>query len=267
MSATSESAPKPDPAGLLAEETTRREQAEAKVQALTAELSRLRVEVQSLLYAVGHDLQRPLRHARSFAEVLQRRCKSQLDAENAHYLDRIVSAGHEGQELLEAMLHLSRIVTRGAPPAPTDAEAAFDQARTRLDGPIREAGAEVSRTALPRVLADPAQLQELFERLLDNAVKFRLPGQAPRVRVSAQREGDQWVFSVADNGIGIDPKFHERIFILFQRLHTPSEYPGIGLGLTAAQRIVERHGGRIWVESQAGQGATFHFSLPGTPPA
>jgi light-regulated signal transduction histidine kinase (bacteriophytochrome) len=262
---------RPPPAGPPGADALRLAQ---EVNALRSELARLRQESQTLLYSLAHDLQRPMRHARSFAEILQRHCGATLDAESAHYLDRIVSAGQEGQAMLDGLLQVSRVVSRGAPLEPTDSAAAFDAARARLAERIRQAGAQVGRGALPVVTADPSQLQELFERLLDNALKFRRPDVPPVVDVSAERvappgaEAAGWRFRVRDNGIGVDPKSHDRIFTLFQRLHTAAEYPGVGLGLAVCKHIVERHGGRIGVESQAGQGAVFFFTLPdAAPPA
>jgi len=151
--------------------------------------------------------------------------------------------------------------TRGAELVPTETTEVLDRALESLRAAVQEAGATVERERMPSVLADPSQLEHLFTNLIGNAIKFR--GQEPpRIRVGARRDGTRCVFSVQDNGIGIDPQYFERIFVIFQRLHGKDEFPGTGIGLAICKKIVERHGGRIWVESRGGQGTTFLFTLP-----
>jgi light-regulated signal transduction histidine kinase (bacteriophytochrome) len=165
------------------------------------------------------------------------------------------------QRLIEDLLCYSRVGTRGKPFEPTDCNAVFEQALVNLKAAIAESGAEITRSDLPTLPADRSQLEQLFQNLLSNAIKFR-HNSPPRIRVAAEVEGDHWVFSVADNGIGIESRFADRIFAIFQRLHTRREYPGTGIGLAICKKIVERHGGRIWMRSSPGQGSTFYFTLP-----
>jgi light-regulated signal transduction histidine kinase (bacteriophytochrome) len=165
------------------------------------------------------------------------------------------------QRLIEDLLAFSRVGTRGGAFAPTEVSAVLDRALASLKLAIEETGATVTRNGLPTVSADAGQLEHVFLNLISNALKFR--GTAPlEIRLAAERRDREWLFSVRDNGIGIDPQYFERIFIIFQRLHGQSDYPGTGLGLAICKKIVERHGGQIWVESQPGQGATFSFTLP-----
>jgi light-regulated signal transduction histidine kinase (bacteriophytochrome) len=163
--------------------------------------------------------------------------------------------------LINDLLTYSRVGTRGKPLEPTDCEAVFDQSVSNLKVAVEESGARVTHDSLPTVMADSSQLEELFQNLIGNAIKFH-GEEPPRVHVSVRPDGNQWVFSVRDNGIGIAPEFAERIFIIFQRLHGNEKYPGTGIGLAVCKKIVECHGGRIWVESELGKGATFYFTLP-----
>jgi light-regulated signal transduction histidine kinase (bacteriophytochrome) len=163
--------------------------------------------------------------------------------------------------MIEALLDLSRVGRRGKAPAPTDVEAILDRTLTSLDKAIEETRAAVTHDPLPTVMADEAQLAQVFQNLIANAIKFQREDVPPQVHVSAERQDEEWVFSVADNGIGIDPEQAERIFHIFQRLHTEDEYPGLGMGLALCKRIVERHGGHIWMESTPGNGTTFLFTL------
>ena len=169
------------------------------------------------------------------------------------------------QRLIEDLLAFSRLGTRGATPVPTEAGTALDGALAGLKLATDEAGATITHDPLPTVLADPGQLEHLFANLVGNALKFRGP-EPPRVHIGASQDGapgGRWLFSVRDNGIGIDPQYFERIFVIFQRLHERDAYPGTGIGLAICKKIVERHGGRVWVESAPGRGATFLFTLPG----
>jgi signal transduction histidine kinase len=217
--------------------------------------------LEEFAYVASHDLQEPLRTVASFTQLLQKRYAGRLDSQADEYIAFAVDGALRMQQLIADILAYSRITTHAKPAAPVDLTAIVDRALANLQAAIAETRAEVvvERT-LPTVPGDAAQLLQLFQNLLGNALKYhRSP--SPRVTVNAVCEGDEWLFSVADNGIGIAPEYFERIFRIFTRLHTRAEYSGTGIGLALCRRIVERHGGRIWVESREGNGATFFFTL------
>lgn len=196
-----------------------------------------------------------------FVQLLQRRYAGRLDAEADKYIDFAVDGAKRMQTLINDLLAYSRVGTRGRELSLTDSGAALQQALANLRTSIDEAGAQITNGDLPTVRADEMQLVQLLQNLIGNAIKFR--GESPpAIHVDARREEDRWRFAVSDNGIGIGPQFKDRIFLIFQRLHTREHYPGTGIGLAICKKIVDRHGGRIWVESRAGQGATFYFTLP-----
>jgi len=228
------------------------------------ELRRSNEELERFAYVASHDLQEPLRTVTSYVQLLARRYRDKLDADAAEFIEFAVQGAMRMQRLIEDLLAFSRVGTRAAALVPTDANAALDAALENLKAAAGEAGATLTRGPLPTVLADPVQLGQLFTNLVGNAVKFR-GTEPPRVQIGAERDGTQWVFRVRDNGIGIDPQYFERIFVIFQRLHGRNEYPGTGIGLAVCRKIVERHGGRIWVESEEGGGATFSFTLSAAP--
>ena len=228
------------------------------------ELRRSNEELERFAYVASHDLQEPLRTVTSYVQLLARRYRDKLDADAGEFIEFAVQGAMRMQRLIEDLLAFSRVGTRAAALVPTDANAALDAALENLKAAAGEAGATLTRGPLPRVLADPVQLGQLFTNLVGNAVKFR-GTEPPRVQIGAERDGTQWVFRVRDNGIGIDPQYFERIFVIFQRLHGRNEYPGTGIGLAVCRKIVERHGGRIWVESEEGGGATFSFTLSAAP--
>jgi hypothetical protein len=225
------------------------------------ELQRSNEELQQFAYVASHDLQEPLRMVSSFTQLLARRYKDQLDDDARDFISYAVDGANRMQELINDLLTFSRVNTRGQPFTPTDCNVALGRARANLRMAIEESEALVTNDELPTVMADEGQLTRLFQNLIDNAIKFA-GDEPPRVHVSAERAEGEWVFSVRDNGIGIEPQYRERIFVIFQQLHGPEDYGGTGIGLAICKRIVERHGGRIWVESELGEGSTFHFTLP-----
>ena len=224
------------------------------------ELARSNAELEQFAYVASHDLQEPLRMVASYVGLLERRYRGKLDADADEFIEFAVDGARRMQALLNGLLDLSRVGTRGRDPEPTESEAVLREALLNLEQAIGEAGAEVSHDPLPTVLGDRVQLTQLFQNLVSNAVKFNASGK-PRVAVTARRAGSMWEFGVADNGIGIDPAHFDRIFEVFQRLHTRDAYAGTGIGLSMCRKIVERHGGTIWPEFTKRQGATFRFTL------
>ncbi len=242
-------------------EITERRRAEAALKDRTRELERSNADLEQFAYVASHDLQEPLRMVASFTQLLAARYKGKLDAEADEFIGYAVEGATRMQSLIEGLLSFARVGTRGKELKPTNSLAVFSRSLQSLDLALRESKATVTNGSLPVVAADESQLEQLFQNLIGNAVKFCGP-QAPQVHVSAHRNGKEWIFSVKDNGIGIEPQYQGRIFVIFQRLHPRSEYPGTGIGLSICKKIVERHGGRIWVESARGQGSTFHFTMP-----
>jgi len=227
------------------------------------ELLRSNRELEQFAYVASHDLQEPLRTVSSSTQLLARRYQGRLDATADKFIAFAVDGANRMQRLINDLLAYSRVGTRGKEFAPTDCNTSFDQALANLKAAIEESGAVVTRGPLPTVKADKLQIGQLLQNMIGNAIQYH-GHEPPRVHVSAEQKGNEneWVFSVRDNGIGIDRQYAERIFVIFQRLHTREEYPGTGIGLAICKKIVERHGRRIWVESQVGSGATFYFTIP-----
>jgi PAS domain S-box-containing protein len=255
--------PQGRPVGIIAvgQDITARKRAEEILAQRTEELTRSNAELEQFATVASHDLQEPLRMVRSYVQLLAQRHRGRLDADADDFIHYAVEGAERMQQLINDLLTYSRVNMRGKELRPTSAEAALAQAVRSLETSITAAGAEVTHDPLPTVQADEGQIVQLFQCLLSNALKFRSE-EPPRVHVAAEERDGRWVFSVRDNGIGIAPEYSERIFRLFQRLHSREQYPGTGMGLAVCKRIVERHGGRIWVESQPGKGSTFRFSLP-----
>ncbi|MDG4555759.1 MAG: ATP-binding protein [Candidatus Competibacter sp.] len=241
------------------------------------ELRRSNADLEQFAYVASHDLQEPLRMVTGYLQLLERRYRDKLDDSAREFIAIAVDGAKRMQQLILDLLTFSRVSTRGQPYAPTDMEQALTETLANLETAIQEHAADIHRQPLPTVLADPAQMRMLLQNLLVNAIRFHRPGQQPQVSIAAERldharrppldgQASGWLFSVRDNGIGIEPRFFERIFVIFQRLHTRQEYPGTGIGLAVCKKIVERHGGRIWVESAPEQGACFSFFLPDHPP-
>ncbi len=243
------------------QDVTEIRRAESALREYAAELQRSNEELERFAYVCSHDLQEPLRSIVSFSQLLDRRCRDRLDANACEYLDFIVEGGNRMQMQITDLLALSRVTTTGRTPEATDADAVLAEVLRDLAGTIEASGAAVEAGPMPTVMADPGQLGQVFANLIGNALKYRRPDVPPRVRIGAEREGDRVRFSVADNGIGIEPEYHDRIFVVFQRLHTREKYDGSGIGLAIVKRIVERHGGTIRVESAPGEGSTFFFTM------
>jgi PAS domain S-box-containing protein len=225
------------------------------------ELRRSNEELERFAYVASHDLQEPLRTVSSYVQLLSRRYRDRLDADALEFIDFAVGGVRRMQQLIADLLLFSRVGTRGALLAPTDMQAAFDGTLASLHAAVEESQATVTADPLPIVVADAGQLAQLLANLIGNALKFR-GTDAPWAHVGATRTGRMWTISVQDNGIGIAPEYFERIFVIFQRLHSREEYAGTGVGLAICKKIVERHGGRIWVDSTPGHGARFSFTLP-----
>jgi PAS domain S-box-containing protein len=240
---------------------TERRKTEEDMARLLSELQRSNKELEQFAYIASHDLQEPLRMIASYVQLLEQKYKGRLDEKADKYIYFAVDGALRMQNLIEALLAYSRVTTRGAPFDPVDTNLVFTHVVVNLSAVIKENHATVTKDPLPTVRGDEAQLAQLFQNLIGNAIKFRKPDTPPLVHVSAKKARKQWLFSVRDNGIGMEAKYFDRIFQIFQRLHTHAEYPGTGIGLAICKRIVERHGGRIWLESAPGEGTTFFFTL------
>jgi signal transduction histidine kinase len=226
-----------------------------------ADLARSNAELEQFAHVASHDLQEPLRTVTNFVQLLAGRYRGRLDPDADDFIRFTVDGTTRMARLIDDLLEFSRAGRADQPMQPTNCREILAKALSNLDVAIKESGAVVRHDGLPTVQGDPTQLTQLFQNLIGNAVKFR-GADTPEVRLSAERRGGEWLFSVCDNGIGIAPEYAERIFVIFQRLHGRDVYPGTGIGLAICKRIVSRHGGRIWVESQLGRGSTFCFTLP-----
>jgi two-component system CheB/CheR fusion protein len=234
---------------------------------LTAEeLARSNRELAQFAYVASHDLQEPLRMVSGFVSLLQARYGDRLDEKGAEFIDRALEGTARMRRLIDDLLEYGRVDRRERAGAPVAVRDALDDALANLAAGIGESGADVVAGELPTLIGDRARLAAVLQNLIANAITYRRPGVAPRVRVGARRRGEDWVFSVTDNGIGIPPEQFHRIFLIFQRLHNRDAYPGTGLGLAIVKKIVEADGGRVWVESRVGEGSSFHFSLPAAGP-
>jgi light-regulated signal transduction histidine kinase (bacteriophytochrome) len=248
-------------------EETRLRQERARAQEQLAqkveELARSNCDLEQFAYVASHDLQEPLRMVAAYTQLLADRYRGKLDKDADRYIGYAVEGATRMQALLEDLLAFSRVGRNGFVRKPIDANVAVDEALRNLTIAVKENGVTVTRGALPTVVADRVHLVQLFQNLIANAIKFR--GQeAPRITISAEKQGEEWAFSLSDNGIGIASEHRDFIFKMFQRLHTRAEYPGNGVGLAICKKIVERHGGRIWVESELGRGSNFRFTFPAT---
>ena len=243
-----------------ARDVTQRRQAEETLRQQAEELERSNRELEQFAYVASHDLQEPLRIVSSYVQLLARRYQGKLDQDADEFIGFAVEGANRMKSLITDLLAYSRVGTHGKELAPVEMEDALDRATRNLRLAIQDSGAVLTHDDLPLVLADALQMAQLLQNLIGNAIKFRGP-KPPRIHVGVRRQDEHWLFFVRDNGIGIDPQYGERIFVIFQRLHNRDEYPGTGIGLAICRKIVERHGGQIWVESKPGDGATFYFTL------
>jgi len=244
----------------LQEEVEARKQAQEALKQNIQELARSNAELEQFAYVSSHDLQEPLRMVASYTQLLEKRYFDKFDEKGLLFLHYIVDGAKRMQELIDDLLVLSRVGTRNKPMQIVPSEEAVKIALLNLKPLVQESQAKTTYEVLPMVVGDLIQLTQLFQNLLSNAIKFR-GSHIPHIQISATKLNEYWLFAVKDNGIGIAPEHFERIFIIFQRLYGRSEYPGSGIGLAICKKIVERHGGRIWVESKTGEGTTFYFTL------
>ncbi|MGL4879481.1 MAG: ATP-binding protein, partial [Waterburya sp.] len=229
---------------------------------LAQDLERSNAELKRFAYVASHDLQEPLNHVSNYVQLLEMRYSNELDEDAKDFIGFAVDGVSLMQTLIDDVLIYSKVDTQGSEFAITDSGVALDQALTNLQRRIRESNAEIIvADTLPTLKADSTQLMQLFQNLIVNAIKFRSAA-TPKIEIKVERQEDEWLFSLQDNGMGIDPQYRDRIFVIFQRLHTRDEYPGTGMGLAICKKIIECHRGKIWVESELGKGATFYFTIP-----
>ena len=245
----------------LESEVAERRGTEETLKKTMAELERSNKELEQFAYIASHDLQEPLRMVSSYLQLIAGRYKGRLDADADDFIHYAVEGANRMQTMINDLLAYSRVGTRGGPFEPADCNGILEQTLSNLKFPLEETGAVITHDPLPVVTADASQLVQVFQNLISNAIKFG-GEKTPEIHISADKKGGEWIFSVKDNGIGFDPKYADKIFDTFKRLHTAVKYPGSGIGLTICRKIIERHGGRIWAESEPGKGATFYFTIP-----
>jgi PAS domain S-box-containing protein len=237
-------------------------EAEEEIKKKTEELARSNLELRQFAYIASHDLQEPLRAISGFTELLAKRYQGQLDEKADKYISFITEGSLRMQHMIQDLLLYSRVETQAHEFVKTDSNESLEQAVTNLRVSIQESNPVITNDPLPEIIADGEQITLLFQNLIGNAIKYHKPNVTPIIHISVQKDEKNWQFSVADNGIGIDEKYSDRLFKIFQRLHTRDEYPGTGIGLAVCKRIVERHDGTIWLKSTPGEGTTFYFTIP-----
>jgi PAS domain S-box-containing protein len=249
-------------ASKVARDISERQSQEIALREANAALSRSNADLQQFVYSASHDLQEPLRMVTAYAEMLRKKFGGKLGPSGDEYIGYTIQGALRMEELLQDLRSYTQAsIGEQEPPEVIDAGKLLDKALVNLEAAIKDNGARICRTALPLLAMHGIQLQQLFQNLIANAIRYRA-GDTPVIHVAAEQRGKEWLFSVQDNGIGIDPEYKEQIFGIFKRLHSAAEYPGTGMGLAICKRIVERAGGRIWVESERGRGSTFFFTIP-----
>lgn len=243
-----------------ARDVTERKLSEAKLSLLLEELKRSNTELEQFAYIASHDLQEPLRMVGSYVQLIERRYKGRLDPEADDFIAFAVDGAKRMQNMINDLLQYSRVTTRGKPFERTDCNALLESSLVNLKVAIEESNAVITHDPLPTIMADASQIDRVFQNLIGNAIKFRGEN-PPRIRISVEKKGTDWVFSVKDNGIGFDMQQADRLFRMFQRLQSGGKYPGTGMGLAICKKIIERHGGKIWAMSEIGKGSTFNFTI------
>jgi light-regulated signal transduction histidine kinase (bacteriophytochrome) len=234
---------------------------EDELQVTLIKLKRSNSELEQFAYVASHDLQEPLRMISSFLQLLQMRYSGQLDSDADEFINFAVEGAKRMQNLIQDLLAYSRVTTKGNEFKDIKMEEALEQALVNLKMSIEENNANITHDPLPIITADYSQMIQLLQNLIGNSIKYR-SDKIPEIHISAQEKDNDWIFSVEDNGIGIDPQYSDQVFQIFKRLHTNEEYKGTGIGLAITKRIIERHSGRIWVESELGKGSKFYFTIP-----
>jgi PAS domain S-box-containing protein len=251
-------------ASTISRDISERRRIEELLARQTLELQRSNAELERFAYVASHDLQEPLRTITSFIQLLARRYKGRLDADADEFIAFAVDGANRMKSLIQGLLAYSRVGRRGADEEQVDLGELVDRVIADHDLVIAESGATVLRRDLPIVTGNPTELRQVFHNLIGNCLKFRSEA-PPEIQIGAERRDSAWLVTVQDNGIGIDPEYFDRIFLVFQRLHGPGQYPGTGIGLAICSKIIQARGGEIWVSSRPGEGAAFHFTLPDLP--
>jgi two-component system, chemotaxis family, sensor kinase Cph1 len=247
----------------IKQDISERKRAQSALQLSAEEVRRSNRDLEQFAYIASHDLQEPLRAVGGYVKLIERRFPKNIDAKAIEYIKGAAEGAERMERLISDLLAFSRVGTRGKNFAPADLNAVLDAALYNLQNRIEKTCATISRDTLPTLTVDSTQMMQVFQNLISNAIKF-CSDRAPEIHVGVQKEPGRWVFHVRDNGIGIEPQYFERIFQIFQRLHTRKQYSGTGIGLAICKKMVERHDGTIWVESKPGEGSVFYFSLPET---
>jgi light-regulated signal transduction histidine kinase (bacteriophytochrome) len=237
--------------------------AKSELEEIAIKLKISNKELEQFAYVASHDLQEPLRMVTSFTQLLERRYKNKLDREADDYIGFIVEGSKRMKYLIDDLLEFSRLNTQVREFESVLLEIALEDVLRNLTASIAENNAQITHDPLPAIMGDPSQINQLLQNLITNAIKFH-GDESPKIHISAVESGDEWIIGVSDEGIGIDPEHQEQIFRIFKRLHTREEYEGTGIGLAICKRIVDRHNGKIWVESELGKGSTFYFTIPKT---